>query len=113
MPGETGSRKPQNDSLSPWLKNSLWAGAGAIALLVIGSFYGVVERGMDSWVRDAAKQVIREDVQIQEVLRVSKENRDKAIETEKILIQIQADQKMQAEFLRRILDAPRSNNSGS
>ena len=112
MPGENDSPKPQNGNLPTWMRNALWAGAGALALLIIGSFYGVVERGMDSWVRDAAKQVIREDVQIQEVLKVSKENRDKAIETEKILIQIQADQKMQAEFLRRILDGP-GNNAGS
>jgi len=60
---------------------------------------------MDGYVRDIAQDVIKKDAQIQEVLKVSKETRDRQIEIEKSIIQIQADNKAQAEFLQRMLDA--------
>jgi len=92
------------------LNSIAWAAIGALSLLLLGSLYNVFGWGLESWVRE----VIRRDVQIQEMLKITKENRDRAQDMEKIMIQIQADQKAQSEFLIRLLDRPApSGASGS
>lgn len=98
-PGQPAANPPS------WATKLLWAGVGVLAVGLLGGVMSLFTRGMDGYVRDIAQDVIKKDAQIQEVLKVSKETRDRQIEIEKSIIQIQADNKAQAEFLQRMLDA--------
>ena len=91
-----------------------WRGEIKVALILLGlgTGYQVVGWGLESWVRD----VIKKDPQIQELIALSKENRDKARQMELLMVQIENNQKTHGEFLLRLLGEPRptgSTNAGS
>lgn len=60
--------------------------------------------------------MIKDDPQIQELISLSKENKEKSHKMELLMMQIQQDQKTHGEFLLRLLDEgsnPGSGNAGS
>ena len=105
MSGGRDSPTPPTDNTQ--VGGSGWQGTikAALILLLLGTGYQIFGWGLEGWVRD----IIQKDPQVQEVLRLSRENRDKAHEMELLMIQIQQDQKTHGEFLLRLLDG----NSGS
>lgn len=109
MNGESVS--PQQSIANPPTKGWRAEIKVALILLCLGTGYKVFGWGLESWVRD----VIKNDPQIQELVTLSKENRENARKMELLMMQIQQDQKTHGEFLLRLLGDgnPGNTNAGS
>jgi hypothetical protein len=70
-----------------------------VVMLLVGTGYQVFGWGLEGWI----DKKIREHVQIQEMLKLGRENAKKADDLEKLMLQLDNRVKTQNEFLLRVL----------